>query len=106
MGLVIRSTDNPLHPAACLVFFAALGLNNAGLLCACNFSALRLCKTFALNTSVYRLRAVSGTGVGREDCFVGLLRAWVLWVELDVKLWIEERSDVDVAVDVDVRAER
>ena len=92
---MIKSTDSPRHPAACLVFRAADGLKSVGFFCA----AFLLCTTFPLNTVSYRARAAGGTGVGRESTsFVGPALL-ALCVELEVwevaVLRMEERSEVE-----------
>lgn len=68
-GFMIISTERPLHPAACLLFFTdkKVGLVRAG---------FRFFNTLAIKTASYRLRAAAGTGVGRKS--VGWLLAGML----------------------------
>ena len=103
---MIKSTDNPLHPAAALLFLVPGGDNIASFFLAATFSARRRWIILLTNTASYRFLAAPGTGVGRDSLLVFWVLAWVLTLVREVVvavLIIEERSDARSEAVVDVK---
>lgn len=105
---VMRSTDKPRHPAACLPFLTEGGGVESSLVFCVLFSTFRRPFTALSKRDSYRDRAAGGTGVGRrrgEDFGLpancALFRVLMLVRDVDVTLLrIEDRSDVDAEVEM------
>lgn len=113
-GLVVKSTDKPRHPAACLPFLERRGGGGSGLIFCILFPAFRRPCTALSKRDSYRDRAAGGTGVGLrrgDDLTLGpscaLSRVLTLVRDVVVALLrIEDRSDVDAEMETtDAREE-